>query len=341
MRILGIVFLVGGLLLNALGAKSGTRNYLGRSDRWFDGNEAEQIAENILSWQSELGGWPKNIDVSADAYDGDRSELHPTFDNRATTDELRFLARIYTETHEKRYKEAFERGYDYILKAQYPTGGWPQYYPPSPKYHRYITFNDGAMVRLMFFLKETYENEDEHYDFIDRHRTSAAKKAFDDGIECILNCQVKVDDKLTVWCAQHDEMNYEARPGRAFELVSLSGFESVEIVELLMSLEDPSDEVVAAVDAALEWFRASSLHGIKVTWVDENKVVVKDDDAPLLWARFYEIETNRPFFCGRDGMKKYDIAEIDAERRNGYSWYGSWPQRLIEKEYPAWKKRID
>jgi hypothetical protein len=26
-------------------------------------------------------------------------------------------------------------------------------------------------------------------------------------------------------------------------------------------------------------------------------------------------------------------------RRNGYAWLGSWPEKLLEQEYPAWKKK--
>ena len=337
------IFLLTACLLasSAFPERSHTRDFLKKDDNWFDSREAEKIADNILSWQSDLGGWPKNVDVTATWYDGDEDELKPTFDNRATTDELRFLARIYEETHDGTYKEAFKRGFDYILKAQYPSGGWPQYYPPSKHYHRYITFNDGAMERLMRFLQEVIEDENDYYDFLDRNREKKAEKAFAAGIECILKCQVRVDGALTAWCAQHDEINYEPRPGRAFELVSLSGSESVGIVRLLMSLEDPDDEIIAAVDAAVAWFKSVSINGIRVEQVDGNKVVVEDEDAPLLWARFYEIGSNRPFFCGRDGVKKYDIAEIDAERRNGYSWYGSWPKSLINKEYPEWKREND
>jgi len=37
-------------------------------------------------------------------------------------------------------------------------------------------------------------------------------------------------------------------------------------------------------------------------------------DCPPLWARFYTLEDNRPFFSDRDGVKKFDISEIGHER---------------------------
>ncbi len=326
-------------------AAGGPRQYLKRSADWFAGPDAKRVAANILSYQSDLGGWPKNIDTTAAPYTGDRKDLRPTFDNDATTDELRFLARIYDATQDDRYRRAFEKGMDYILKAQYPSGGWPQFYPPDDKYHRYITFNDNAMVRLLEFLRETYTSD--VYRFVDADRRGAARRAFDRGIDCILKCQVRVDGKLTAWCAQHDEVNYQPRPGRSYELVSLSGSESVGIVRLLMSLDNPSPEVVRAVEGAVAWFESAKLKGIRqVVRRDEraprgrDKVVVQDPNAPPMWARFYEIGTNRPIFADRDGVAKHELAAIGYERRNGYAWLGYWPQPLLEKEYPAWKQRL-
>src|SRR5690348_2528804 len=172
----------------AQAATGGARDYLGKPDAWFSSADAKRIAANILSYQSDLGGWPKNIDTTAMPYAGERKDLKPTFDNSATTDELRFLARMFDATHEGQYKSAFEKGYDYILKAQYPTGGWPQFYPPDRQYHRYITFNDDAMVRLMLFLRETYTSD--RYAFLDEARKQAARGEFDRGIDCILKCQI-------------------------------------------------------------------------------------------------------------------------------------------------------
>src|SRR5262249_14762400 len=133
--------------------------------------------------------------------------------------------------------------------------------PPARSYHRHITFNDHAMVRLMELLREVATSPT--YRFAGADRRKAAQKAFDKGIECILKCQVKVKGKLTAWCAQHDEKDYRPRPGRSYELVSLSGNESVGIVRLLMSLERPSPRVVAAVEGAVAWFESVKLKGIR------------------------------------------------------------------------------
>jgi PelA/Pel-15E family pectate lyase len=319
---------------------------LKQPDAWFAGNEARQIAANILSWQTESGGWPKNENTTAGPYTGDRQKLKATYDNRATTDELRFLARMYATSNDVTYRVAFERGLDYVLQGQYANGGWPQSYPPGAGYHRHITFNDDAMVRLMGFVREVATAQG--YAFVDDTRRKRAAAAFDRGLACILKCQIRVNDKPTVWCAQHDEIDFRPRPGRTFELATLSGSESVGITRLLMELDDPSPEVVRSVEGAVAWFEKAKLTGLRVvSEKDEkgpkgvNKVVVKDPSAPPLWARFYDIETNQPVFADRDGVAKPALADIGYERRNGYAWYGTWPQKLLDVEYPAWKKRIE
>ena len=326
-------------------AASPVGNYLKNSDEWFRGTEAKRITANVLSWQSTHGSWPKNVDTTK-SYVGDPRKLQGTFDNRATTEELRFLGQVIRVTGDTNCIAAFGRGLESILKAQYPTGGWPQYYPPpKDKYHRHITFNDDSMVRLMIFLREVATEA--HYDFVHNEQRQAAKLAFDRGIDCILRSQIKVNGKLTAWCAQHDEVDFSPRPARSYELASLSGSESIGIVRLLMSLDKPSPEVVRSIEAAMAWFEAAKIPGIKVIEAEDraapkgkDKTVVKDASAKAMWARFYEIDTNRPFFCGRDGVKKYSLAEIEHERRNGYAWLGYWPETLLVKDYPEWKAKL-
>jgi len=317
--------------------------YLKNSDKWFETEQAEQVAKNILTYQSPGGGFQKNIDTTSKPYRGDPQKLQPTFDNGATVDELRFLARYFKATKDEMAKDGFLKGFDYIIKAQYPNGGFPQSYPPGNGYPRFITFNDTAMVRLLIFLRETTQSQ--YYDFLDKERKAKAKTTFDLGIDCILKCQIKVNGKLTAWCAQHDEKTFEPRGARKFELPSLSGAESADIVLLLMSINNPGQEIIDSVESAVEWFESAKIKGIRVSEKEDvkngkDKVVVNDPNAPPIWARFYEIGTNKPIFADRNGIKKYSLSEIGYERRNGYAWYGYWPQKLLT-EYPRWEKRIN
>jgi PelA/Pel-15E family pectate lyase len=311
------------------------KGYAAKSDDWFRSAEGRKVRENVLSYQSDRGDWPKNLDTSKAPYEGDRKKLQGTFDNSATVGEIRFLARSYRATHESRDRAAVEKALDHILAAQYPNGGWPQTSPPGKGYARYITFNDDTMVNLLELLREAARTED--FSFLDASRRNAAARAFDAGIACILKCQIVVNGRPTVWCAQHDEVTLEPRGARAFELVGLSGSESAGILMLLMSLDNPGPDVIRAVDAGARWFEASKLAGLRVVSADGDRKVVDDPKAPPLWARFYEIDTNRPFFCGRDGVKKDRLADIEQERRTGYAWYGSWGRKVADR-YAAWTR---
>lgn len=335
------------LALTQSALAEGTRavKFLKKPDTWFASDEARRIAENILSYQAEAGDWPKNTDTASTPFTGDPKTLKGTFDNSATTDELRFMARSYNATRDKKYCESFERGLSHILAAQYPNGGWPQYFPLTKTYNRHITFNDGAMVRLMHFLREVAT--DPRFAFVDADRRTACTAAFERGVDCILKCQILVDGKRTVWCQQHHEETLEPAGARKYELASFCGAESAGILRLLMSLPAPSEDVIASVDGAASWLESHKIIGTRIDEMKDEKsptgtnlTAVPDPSAPPVWARFYDLKTGLPFFCDRDGVPKSTIAEIGYERRNGYGWYGTWPQKLLETEYPAWRERI-
>jgi pectate lyase len=324
------------LLAGPLNVSALPDGYLTKPDGWYEGDEGRRVTTEVLLWQSPLGGWPKNVDTTKPREDGSRGG-HSTFDNGATTGELQYLARAFRVTWDDRCRQAALKAIDHILQAQYASGGWPQYSPPPHEsYPHHITFNDGVMVRLLEILRRVATVAD--FDFVDSERRKAAKAAFDRGIQCILKCQIIVDGKPTVWCAQHDEVDYRPRPGRAYELASLSGAESAGILCLLMSLNNPGPEVIRAVQAGAKWFASARLTGIRQERVNRDRVVVPDPNAPPLWARFYEIKTGRPIFVGRDGQPKYNLAEIEAERRRGYAWYGPWGEE-VATAYAEWSRK--
>ena len=235
LRLRGLLFAAIALLvgLESTQAAITVRDAYKQPDAWFKSPEGSQFVSNVLSHQSPVGSWPKNENTGATSYSGDPAKLKGTFDNGATTGELRLLAKAFRATGNATYSNAVVRGIDHILGAQYTNGGWPQFSPPPAKtYHRHITFNDDAMRRLLEFLREVASPRDvasNLFAFIDSSRRAKSAAAFNKGVDCILKCQVRVGGKLTVWCAQHDEITLEPRPARAFELTSLSGGESAEI----------------------------------------------------------------------------------------------------------------
>jgi len=322
-----------------------------KANEWYASVEALRIADNVVAYQRSSGGWPKNIDMGKPLNDAARAallaqkhETDSTIDNGATYTQLSFLARVYTAQHQERHRESFLKGFDFVLKAQYANGGWPQFYPDLRGYHKHITFNDGAMIGVMKLLRDVAEKKPA-YSFVDEARRSSAAKAVEKGIECILKTQVIVNGRRTVWGAQHDEVTFASAPARTFEPASLSAGESVDVVRFLMSIKDPSPAVVDSVESAVRWFEESELKGIK--WIEKadltqpggiDRVVVKEPNAST-WARFYEIGSNRPIFSGRDGVIKYELAQIEHERRTNYNWYVDEPSKLLKRDYPAWRKR--
>ncbi|WP_367870863.1 pectate lyase [Luteolibacter sp. Populi] len=309
---------------------------LQKEAEWFRSPEGRAATANVLSWQSVPGAWPKNQDNSGELHRGDSAGIIGTFDNKATTDEMRFLARAFEATGDELCAKAFRRGLDHILAAQYPNGGFPQRHPPGQQYHRHITFNDGTMIRLLRLLRSVAD--DEWRGLVETGGGDAARRALDRGVNCILECQIRVGGKRTVWCAQHDEITLAPAAARAYELPSLSGSESAGILSFLMSIQHPSPQVIGAVKAGVAWFEQAKIKGAKVEKADGDARLTLDPAAPGLWARFYDIETGRPFFCDRDGVKKAQLADIGAERRNGYAWYGNWGEAVLN-EYARWPHR--
>jgi PelA/Pel-15E family pectate lyase len=341
----------------AVGILPAANQALKQPDSWFSSDDGRRLAENLLSWQNANGGWWKNYDASKPRPAGDipaRSDDGPagdneivwrntsTFDNGATYSEMRILARAARVLGDAKYKDAFNRGLKFIFESQYPNGGWPQRFPLQNNYGRHITFNDQAMIGVMDLLKDIAEGKPD-FAFVSDSDRKHAGEAFDRGVDCILKCQIKVNGKLTAWCEQHDEITLAPANARTYELASISGDESAGIVLVLMRVKNPNQQIRDAIDAAVAWYDVTKIPGKRYDKVTDasGKVtdrVLSDDPAGVVWARFYEIETNKPFFCNRDGVKQDSLDKVSQERRAGYAWYGDWGKPL-PKAYAEWKKR--
>ncbi len=312
------------------------------------------VAEKMLQYQLSNGAWPKQlVDKSVVDYSlpltKERLQQikktdidHATLDNSATTREITELIKAFKDTKNKAYLTAAEKGIAYILSAQYENGGFPQYYPNKLHYRAEITYNDDAMINALLVLYKV-ANKREGFEAINPIFVSKAQKAVEKGITCILKTQVIQDGKRSIWAAQYDQNTLQPAQARKFEPASLSTSESVSIVRFLM-LQPATTEIKQAIEHAIQWFEQHDIEGYRfdriqdrVTGKYQRQLVA--DRTSTIWSRFYNLEDNRPLFGDRDNTIKYNFEEVSEERRNGYAWFGNWPEKLIQKDYPKWKKQ--
>ncbi|MGO4771180.1 pectate lyase [Flavobacterium sp. W22_SRS_FK3] len=322
----------------------------------YEESDYTKIADNIIYFQRDNGGWPKNYDMRAiltpeqikDVVNS-KSVLHTTFDNATTYTHIYYLAQVYTQTKIEKYKMACLKGIDFIIEAQYSNGGWPQYFPLEKGYSRHITFNDGMYMGIMNLLDKIVNN-DPNFAFIDADTKNKVNTSYQKGIECILKTQISDHGKLYAWCQQHDEVTLLPVWARKFEPPSITNAESVDVVLFLMKIENPSEQVIRAVQGAVKWFSDSKIYNTRIETfeapefdskykkVTDDRRVVTDSTAPPIWTRYYELGTWRPLFCDRDSVYLYSLAEVSRERRSGYAWYTYNPEKALKK-YPEWQKK--
>lgn len=284
----------------------------------------DYVLDNVLVTQLDCGGWGKRVDKRKPFDEKKREKFlknkgdadSATIDNNATTTEIRYLVRYHGAKNDSASLEAANRGIDWLLASQLANGGWPQFPARTKGYWTQITFNDNAMRNVLELMKDVADGEDDFAVF-DSVRREKCRKALEKGIECVLKCQIKVDGKPTVWCQQHDRETLEPVNARAYELASFCSQESAGIVQFFMTLDNPSPEIKASVEGAVEWFRKTRLPDGK-------------------WARFYDFKDCEPLFCDRDGVPRKDLADVSKERQKGYSWYNK-KGADVERLYKKWK----
>jgi PelA/Pel-15E family pectate lyase len=328
---------------------------LNRPAAWYGSAEARRIADIVVSFQTPAGGWSKNINLtdharrpgesfapnnlSAHLGPGDFDTPHDpkwnyvgTLDNDATTTELQFLARVAAAAAKdgEAYRVSILHGLEYLLAAQFPNGGWPQVWPLEGGYHDAITFNDGAVTETLELLQEVAGGND-RFAFVAEGVRARTRASVRKGIECILATQIVEKGRRTVWAQQHDALKLQPVAGRNYEPAAQCGSESAALILFLMRLPQPDAAVVDAVYAAAAWFRNTAISDKAYERAVDGRRLVSKPGAGPIWARFYEIGTDRAIFGDRDKSIHDDVNEISLERRNGYSWYNAGPQEALDR----------
>ena len=279
-------------------------------EEWYAGEKAQQIAEVVMAIQKVNGGWYKNTQMHKLNEDElldlmRKKREHSCLDNYATTQEMRYLARVRAVSLQKsaisqedaeRYRQSFLRALEMILTCQKGCGGWSQYWPLTGKgsYQDYITFNDDLMTNVMLILRDVYENQGIFRDLADEATRERCRAAFDRGLDCIIRCQIDDEGVKSVWCAQHDTVApYLPTEGRPHELPSFCCAESAALLEFLMSVENPSPQLQQCIRDACAWLDSHKIENktleayVNQNGEDDRRII--DQEGNALWGRFVQL----------------------------------------------------
>ena len=275
---------------------------------WYGSAEAISVADTLLGVQKTNGGWMKNDQYHklTSAELADRKELsstngpsaHSCFDNYSTTQEMRFLAKVYNQTKQQRFLDAFKKALELIFTAgNGMNGGWGQYWPLSEdrySYQNYITFNDDLMTNMLRILQEIYEEKGDFKGLVDADTRTRCKEQWDKALQCVLNCQINDNGVKAGWCAQHDPKDFLPTEGRPHELPSVSGSESANLLSYLMTISKPSAELQQCIIAAVEWFKThkykenAAMADYTNSKGEADRHII-DQKGSNLWGRFIQI----------------------------------------------------
>lgn len=300
----------------------------------------ETYAVNITTWQMSHGGFSKAMDSKYKSpWDGSASLSSwysgstplGMFDNNATVMEIQFLSNQYkvstNATNKAKFKASVNKAVDFILTSQHASGSWPQVYPlrTGTTYSNMATYNDNSMVRVMTLVQDMVNKKAPFdSDIVDATKLPKLQTALTKSVDFALKAQIVNNGTPTVWCQQHDPVTFKPVGARAYELPSKSGSESAGILAFLMNWPSQTAAVQKSVQAGLAWYKATRVANLKYS--SGNFVA---STGASLWYRFYNVENNTHFFSNRDGLKVYNIEQVEAERRTGYQWAGDYGSKLL------------
>lgn len=291
-------------------------------DSWYGSDEAQAIADVVLSVQKTNGGWMKNDQLHL-LTDAEKQTLisqrgqHSCLDNGSTTQEMRFLAKVYQKTGVEKYKSAFAKALDLIFTAEKGCGGWSQYWPLSGNgsYQDYITFNDDLVTNVMRLLQDIIGGKGDFKDLVDEEAVKHCEASLQRGIEVIIRCQVDDNGTPAAWCAQHDTITFLPTEGRPHELPSVSGSESASLLSFLMTIDHPSEQLQKTISSAIAWLDSHKIPDKAIEdftnadGVSDRRVIDKPGSA--IWGRFIQLG-------GATGQAAYD-AFFDKLKKRGKS----------------------
>ena len=315
---------------------------------------ARAAGDALATGQLESGGWDYLIDFDSakakgwlrrsdigNVPDADRAKRKniSTFDDDNSQSAIRFLLALadatkgFTDPRDARIRTALDYALSKLLVTQYPNGAWPQRTDGLPrKAVDYPVIK--ASIPATYPREYTKENYFRHYTLNDNtqrdciltlldawHRTG--RREFLDAVKrgAAFLLLAQLPEPQPTWAQQYNA-RMEPAWARAFEPPAACTSESVGVVRLLtdLYLELGDERYLEPLPRAIAWFKRSEI-------------------SPELWARYYELHTNKPIFGDRDGKIYYRVEDISEERQKGYSWKAAYGVHSAIAHYEEVKQR--
>ena len=289
--------------------------------------QAAREAGQALMWcQMASGGWRSDFDFdprkasrlhfrrdleAGDVDPGTRIVNSTLDDNKTQSAMLLLLELAHTPgtDDDPHLRKALDFALEQLLAAQATNGGWGQQYAgpsdpnlpvikakfpeqwprefPAVDYTPFFTLNDNNLLNVMRLLFRAHELEE------DARYLDSAKRLGD----FLLLAQLP--EPQPTWAQQY---NFEMEPvwARKFEPPSACSLESLSAMQALFELWLVTGEgkYIEPIPAALKWFERSRL-----------------EDGQ--WARFYELQTNKPLYCAAE---TYEVTYDDSNLPTHYGF---------------------
>jgi hypothetical protein len=259
---------------------------------------AIRAGDLLVATQMRSGGWFSEMPVHGDqaARWFDFTVQRTVIDDDVTPGAVRALLALWEMTGDARYRAAAERGLALLLGRQLPGGAWPLVARPRWKqriwrdFEDCPTLNDGATTQTIVTLVAGFRA-------LGRADLLLAARRGGDWIVRAQHAPPQAG-----WAQQYDEVGSPA-PARRYERVALASWESRYALDALLALAADTGDLgyCAPLAPAVRWLEQSQL-------------------TPGCWARFYELDTNRPLYFN----EQRQAVGSPAEAHQPYDWSGDF-----------------
>ncbi len=326
------------------------------------------IADNIVALQNEDGGFcllPDNIDLTQDNLASKLGSLKDdsSLENGSTVAQLRYLAKYITENKpdDDRYKNAFFKGLDFLLNNQRANGGWCMEPASAKGFNGNTEIGNKVTTEVLTLLQDIAVLNNQNFVFVRKSvDISPIKSALEKGNNFIVSSQLSENGTKSGWATQVKDDN-TVTMGRTYERESVSSFTTKDVVDYLMSVHNPSAQMIDAVTSAVAWLKEVKIEDKELQIVNDTSMNNGFDvylvDGAGTWASNYVYDeasnSYRPLYSDVDPDKSdqklvnvwepytYGSDEILYATRTSIRYYdNSLADEIIDEGYDVWLSYI-